>query len=58
MNRTECTNVNNFILKNRNIRMRIKGGARFWFGAGGTGKISYISSTQVRYCNGVAKISD
>ena len=31
---------------------------RFWFGGGGTSdKISYMISSQVLYCNGVAKIS-
>ena len=31
---------------------------RFWFGGGGTSnKISYMNSSQVQYCNGVAKIS-
>ena len=31
---------------------------RFWFGGGGTSdKISYMNSSQVLYCNGVAKIS-
>ena len=34
-----------------------KGGARFWFRGGTSDKISYMNSSQVLYCNGVAKIS-
>ena len=56
MSRTECKNVNNFIVRNCNNRMRIRGGARFCFGWERTAnKLSYMNSTQVLYCNGVAK---
>ena len=58
MSRTECKNVNNFMVSNCNNRMRIRGGARFCFGGGGGGtanKISDMNSTQILYCNGVAK---